>query len=234
MAKHWTDVVFISMGDQAHNRRPKHGSTGGPVTLAAGPDCASGHVCTMSLLAWRTWKLKRKAISSNDADVQSILGAEDQNFRVRLLWSELHGAGLDKQLRVDLVDLAERQALQIKGILCTESCGGYDAVEVNENPLLGLSNLRAALQAFQLRENLARVGCEWRWLASDYDLADALTKKRAECRDGLLKFMRAWLWSIAFDPSFTSARKSKKAGKTAIGKIEAFENQRASLEPFSW
>ena len=77
-AKHWTDVVFISMGDQAHNNRPKGDSTDGLVTLAAGPDCASGHVCTMSLLAWGTWKLKRKAISSNDAEVQSILEAEDQ------------------------------------------------------------------------------------------------------------------------------------------------------------
>ena len=55
-------------------------------------------------------------------------------------------------------------------------------MDVNESPLLGLSNLRAALQAFQLRDNLKRCGSELRWLASDYDLADALTKKRSECR----------------------------------------------------
>ena len=42
----------------------------------------------MCLLSWRTWKLKRKAVGSNDAEVQSILEAEDQNFRVRMLWSE--------------------------------------------------------------------------------------------------------------------------------------------------
>lgn len=46
----------------------------------------------MALVSW-TWKLKRKAVGSNDAEVQSILEAEDQNFRVRLLWSELHGVG---------------------------------------------------------------------------------------------------------------------------------------------
>ena len=91
------------------------------------------------------------------------------------------------------MDLAERQALQIKGILCTVSRGGYDAVGVNETPLLGVSNLRAALQAFQLRESLARAGCELQWLVADYDLADALTKKRSECLDGLFKFMRTWL-----------------------------------------
>ena len=46
----------------------------------------------------------------------------------------------------------------------TDSKGGFDAVEVNESPLLGLSNMRAALQAFHLRDNLTRVAYELRWL----------------------------------------------------------------------
>ncbi|CAE7822031.1 unnamed protein product, partial [Symbiodinium sp. CCMP2456] len=179
-AKHWSDIVFVSMGDQAHNNRPRGDSTGGMITLMAGPDALQGKMSYMTLIAWRTWKLQRKSISSNDAEVQSILEAEDQNFRVRLLWTEMHGAGMRNNPRDPLVQNAERQVLRVRGVLCTDSRGGYDAVEVNESPLLGLSNMRAALQAFQLRDNLARVGCELRWLASDYDLADALTKKKLE------------------------------------------------------
>ena len=153
--------------------------------------------------------------------MQSILEAEDQNFRVRMLWSELHGAGcLRSDRRVDLVETAENQAGLLRGILCTDSRGGYDAVELNESPLLGLSNMRAALQAFQLRDNLKRVGCELRWLASDYDLADGFTKKRAESRDGLVKYLRTRHWSIAFDPNFIAAKKNRKAGKTAIQKVD--------------
>ena len=222
-ARHWSELVFISMGDQAHNNRPKGDSTGGMVTLVAGPESVDGQVTVMSLLAWRTWKLRRKAIGSNDAEVQSILEAEDQNFRTRLLWTELHGAaGRDEQraLRRDLVNVVEDQILQVKGILCTDSRGGYDAVEVNESPLLGLSNMRAALQAFQLRDNLRRAGCELRWLASDYDLADALTKRKLEARLGLLKFLRSGHWSIRFDPSFTSAKKGKKQGRCAIDTVD--------------
>ena len=93
-------------------------------------------------------------------------------------------------------------------------------MEVNESPLLGLSNMRAALQAFQLRDNLKRVGCELRWLASDYDLADAFTKKRGESRLSLLKYMKNRCWSIAFDPNFVAAKRNKKIGKTAIQKID--------------
>ncbi|CAE7510524.1 unnamed protein product [Symbiodinium sp. CCMP2592] len=218
-AHHWSDIVFISMGDQAHSNRPKGDSTGGMLTLVAGPGCLDGKMCPMSLIGWRTWKLKRKAIGSNDAEVQSILEAEDQNFRSRLLWSELNGAGgrhEHRVLRRDMVDQVEAQIVRIKGVLCTDSKGGYDAVEVNESPLLGLSNMRAALQAFQLRDNLERAACQLRWLASDYDLADALTKKRADARQGLLRFLASGVWAIKYDPNFVSARKSKQRGGGAL------------------
>ena len=223
-AKHWSDLVVITMGDQAHANRPKGDSTGGLVTLLAGPDCQDGRVCPMSLITWRTWKLKRKAIGSNDAEVQAMLESEDQNFRTRLLWAALHGAaGHDTQklLRDEWVENAERIALRVKGILCTDSKGGYDAVELNESPLLGLSNMRAALQAFQLRDNLGRTCGELRWVASDFDLGDALTKKRADCRVGLLKFLRTGRWCIRFDdPNFVSAKKNKRAGRSAVSTID--------------
>ncbi|CAE7714188.1 unnamed protein product, partial [Symbiodinium microadriaticum] len=224
-AKDWRDIVFISMGDQAHNNRPKGDSTGGLLTLMAGPSCVDGRVCPMSLLAWRTWKLKRKAISSNDAEVQAMLEAEDSNFRTRLLWSGLHGAGQGDSglsLRRDLVQHVEQQVVNIKGIMCTDSKGGFDAIEVNESPLLGLSNTRAALQAYQLRGNLRRAAGDLRWVASDYDLADALTKKRPDCRVGLTRFLQTGVWCIKYDPQFQSAKKNKKAGRTAVGEIDDY------------
>ena len=100
-----------------------------------------GKVTKMSLLTWRTWKLKRRAIGSNDAEVQSILEAEDVVFRPRVLWAELHGAGIADPgfYPEDLVDVTERAARLARRLLCTDS-----RVEVNESPLLGLSNLRAA------------------------------------------------------------------------------------------
>ena len=87
------------------------------------------------MISWRAWKLKRKSISSNDAEVQSLLEAENANFRARLLWSELLGAGgadHDRPLRKDSVEVTEKQVLAAKGVLCTDSKGGYDAVELFE------------------------------------------------------------------------------------------------------
>ena len=90
------------------------------ITLRAGPDSLSGDVTPMVLLTWKTWKLKRKAIASNDAEVQAVLESEDNNFRARLLWSEINGAGLHhRDLRRDLVESSELQAMKVKGLVCT-------------------------------------------------------------------------------------------------------------------
>ena len=109
---------------------------------------------------------------------------------------------------------------QIKGIVATDSRGGFDAVLYNESPMLGLSNTRAALQALQLRESLIRGATELRWVASDYDLGNALTKKKAETRAGLLKFLRTLLWSVAYDKDFVSARKNHEKGRSAVKTID--------------
>ena len=47
--------------------------------------------------------------------------------------------------------------------------GGYDAVTMHESPTLGLSNMRAASQAYQVRESLKKVKTElrWTWRCSD-------------------------------------------------------------------
>ena len=219
-AKSWKDIVFIVMADQAHCNRPAGDSTGGMVGMLAGPESLRGVVCPMVLMSWKTWKLKRKAISSNDAEVQAVLEAEDHCFRLRLLWSELHGAGCHRTPQDDQVERAERQLRHVKGILCTDSKGGYDAVQLNESPLLGLSNVRAALQALQLRENMMRTGCNLRWLASDFDLGDCMTKKRAECRLGMNKYFERLSWCIKFDPNFTAAKKNHKKGTSAVQEVE--------------
>ena len=217
----WHDVVFVTFCDQAHTNRPKLDSTGGLLSVASGRPAVQGKVTFMAPLAWRAWKLQRKAISSNDAEVQACLEGEDMNFRLRVLWCELNGMSIKHDVIQNKVAWAEELARMVKGIVATDSRGGFDAVMYNESPLLGLSNTRAALQALQLREALVRAATELRWLASDYDLGDALTKKKAECRAGLIKFLKTGLWSVQFDRSFTSARRNHQQGQSAIRHVDA-------------
>ena len=216
---HWSQMVFVCMGDQSRNNRPEGYSTGGLVTLVGGPELSQGLPGRMNLISWRTWKLRRVAISSNDAEVQAMVEAEDSCFRARLLWAELNGVGVTRGL--DFLAHAVKGVQRIKGIVATDSKGGFDAITLQEGPMLGLSNVRAAIQAFQLKSFFRDNGAVLIWLAGDWLLADALTKKKEECRKSLQQFLSKGVWMLQYNPGFeTSARKSKKAGLDAASRIK--------------
>ena len=75
--------------------------------------------------------------------------------------------------------------------VCVIPCKGPEVRQSNAP----LSHMRAAL-TFQLRNNLRGTGTEPRWLALDYDLADACTKQKAEAHLGLLHFLQHGKWSV--------------------------------------
>eukprot|EP00435_Cladocopium_sp_Y103_P006371 s604_g2.t1 len=185
---HWTQMVIVGLGDQAHQNRPKGGSTGGLLIFLNNQDLAIGQPAPMILVTWKTWKLKRVSIGTNDAEVQALVETEDVLFRTRMLWAAINSAGTVKpEERADFLHASEEEAKLVPGLLGTDSKGGYDSIMVNESPMLGLSNTRSAIQAFQLKESLPRCLTKLLWLASDWNLSDCMTKKKEECRKALLR-----------------------------------------------
>ena len=225
---HWQDCCIITLADQAHGNRPQGGSTGGYITMIGGPQHAKGQAGRLNILSWRSWKLKRKAISTNDGEIQSMVEGEDAKFRTRFLWCQLNGCLCDG----DLLQDANRMVGYLTGIVATDSRGGFDAINKNEGPLLGLSNVRSALQGFQLREQLEQSKGSLIWVSGDWNLADALTKKSKSARLGLLQYFRNGVWKLTYDPSFIqSEKKSKQKGQSAVTQMRQLQ----SLIPkYSW
>ena len=110
------------------------------LVFLAGPEIAMGQPNPMVLVAWKSWKPKRVAIFSNDAEVQALVETEDAVYRTRLLWAELNGAGKPSESR-DLLAASVAEVRLVPGLLGTDSHGGYDSIMINESPLLGLSNI---------------------------------------------------------------------------------------------
>ena len=79
---------MVTLADQAHANRPQGGSTGGYLTMIGGSPIARGEAGQLSIVSWRTWRLKRKAISTHDGEIQSMVDGEDANFRTRFLWCQ--------------------------------------------------------------------------------------------------------------------------------------------------
>ena len=72
----------------------------------------------------------------------------------------------------DLLSVADSQVRLVPGVFGTDSKGGFDLVMVNESPLLGLSNMRAAIQAYQLKQAIRLCHTKLIWLASDWNLGE--------------------------------------------------------------
>ena len=230
--RHWQQLTVITMGDQAHNQRPGGYSTGGLITLLGGPEAASSSPGRMTLVAWKTWKLRRIALSSNDAEIQAMVEAEDVNYRTRLLWTEVNGAGVDRP-HGDWLLHSERLVRQVTGVVATDSKGGFDAVTLQEGAYLGLSNVRAAIQAQQLKQYLSRVGTKPIWLAGDWLLADAMTKKKLESRASLIQFLKQGIWMLQYNPEFIqSAKKAKAMGKDAITRMHEITKDQGAEKVF--
>ena len=219
--KHWQDTCVVTLADQAHNNRPQGGSTGGLITFLGGPSHLRGEAGRLNVVGWKTWKLKRKCISTNDGEIQCMLEGEDSNFKTRLLWSQLNGCcAMTGRNHLEKANMVLKY---VPGILGTDSRGGFDAVQCHEGPMLGLANARSALQAYQLREQLKESG-RLIWLSGDWNLSDAMTKKPKASREGLEQFLRQNVWMLRFDPEFIrSEKKSRKIGQSAVSQMRQLQ-----------
>lgn len=191
--------------------------------MIGGPCHREGKPGKLSIIGWRTWRLKRKAISTNDGEIQAMLEGEDNNYRTRLLWCEMNGcSGLP---RVDLLNRANDLVRNVVGINATDSKGGFDAIKKNESPLLGLSNARSALQGYQLKEQLQDAGGKLIWLSGDWNLADSMTKKAKSARQGLEQFLKNYVWQLHYDPNFVvSERKARQQGRHATKRMQELQS----------
>jgi len=125
----------------------------------------------------------------------------------------------------DMLNQANKMIRFIPGVLGTDSRGGYDAVNKNEGPLLGLSNTRSALQALQLREQLRDAEGRLIWISGDWNLSDALTKKCKTARQGISQFLKSGVWKLTFDPMvFQSERKARSQGRSAIEQMKQLQS----------
>ena len=158
-----------------------------------------------------------------------MVDGQDANSRTRFLWYQLIGCLCQTELLKD----ANYMVSFVKGILLgTDSRGGFDLINKSESLLLGLSNVRSALQAFQLREQLQEGKGSITCINGDWNLSDALMKKDRSCRAGLSQFVKSWMWKLTYDPNFIqSEKKAKMLGQGAVPQMRQFHDS-ASRKSF--
>ncbi|CAJ1422108.1 unnamed protein product [Effrenium voratum] len=197
------DVEFYGWCDAAVGNRKDYGSTGGYVIAATTPGMDKGENSPLTIVAWRSARLPRVARSPLGAELQAMSECEEELMFTRYQWGELLG--------MDIPPAEMTKALQaVKGTLVTDAKSLYDVVKRGDlnSAGAGLKEKYSTLEFLSLLERLKTGRTAVRWVHSDAQLADALTKPLAQ-GGSLDKVLCEHRWSVVFDPNYTSAKKRK-------------------------
>ena len=133
----------------------------------------------VSIIDWRSYKLKRTGIGTNGCEGQALYDGENAAYQMRLLWAALHGQTITAHNQ-------EETAKLVQSVIVIDSRGVYDSVHNKESFGIGLSDARTGLEVLHVKANLGKEkGQHPLWAPSDLNLSDGLTKDSAEARKPL-------------------------------------------------
>ena len=160
------------------------------------PEAFSDKVITYSILDWKSFKLTRVARSSLSAETQAAAGAMDMLEFVKVFWNLVE----EPETHV----MADKLRVQRSSALVVDAKSLYDSVR-KETPIQGATDKRAAIEQLVLKEQLKETNSTLRWVSSERQLADGLTKVQA--RTLFAERLKGQQYKLVFDPAFQAAKK---------------------------
>ena len=116
--------------------------------------------------------------------------------------------------------------------LITDCKGLFDAVNRNQSAGLGLSEKRTAIECLSIRQITAESNVTVKWVNSDRQVADILTKQGV-MTENIDRVLRG-TWKIVFDETFTSAKNLRKQNREGrSGHFKKLQNKSQKNAPNS-
>ena len=196
-------VTFVAWSDAAVGNRRDHSSSGGYIVAASEPGIACGKAAPLNLISWKSGKLPRIARSSLAAEIQALSIAEEELMFTRLQWLEMIGYDVPMKDPASIVQKSP-------GIMVTDAKSLYDIIKkgVQNTSGLGLKEKYSVLDMLSVFQRLAKCRTETRWVHSEAQLADAMTKHVPG--SSLIRCLQNGTWTLVHDPNFTSAKKLRR------------------------
>ena len=208
------DLMLAAWVDASPQNRDDGKSTQGLVIGITSKRILEGALVPVSLVQWSSTKIDRSCRSLGGSECRAAVNGEDQLFLARLQLFEMLGGRIDPRN-------AESQAKTIPGVLITDSKNVYDRLRNTIYVVKGAEK-RIAVEMLALKEaQLANEVC-FRWVNSDAQLANSLTKSDELHQLSQFYHNRGY-WRIVEDSSMKSARNRKQLG------LGPLENE--SIEP---
>ena len=176
---------------------------------ACEPKMAQGKASQANLVSWKSGKLPRIARSSLSAEIQAFSIAEEELMYIRLQWLELIGHDIPSHDPASLVQKAP-------GIMVTDARSLYDIIRKGPSSTsgFGLKEKYSVLDMLSVFQRLAKCQTETRWVHSEAQLADSLTKHVPN--SALIQVLTNGVWTLVDDPTFTSAKRLRQRDSQGV------------------
>ena len=197
------DIVVAGWADAAVQNRVDGKSTQGIFIGLSPKRLLAGHLCPVSPMAWSSAKISRQCRSPGAAECLAAINCEDLMYAVRLQFFEMCGNKVD-------VRRTESQVATVPGVLITDSTNVHDRMQSLVYVPKGPEN-RVALEMLGLKEALVNTKLPIRWVNSDAQLANSLTKDHEQHQIQRFYHLNQ-MWKIVEDPRMLSAKNRKKQG----------------------
>ena len=196
-------LTLIAWVDAGNNNRCDGGSTQGIFLGMTSERMYQGEICEVSPMAWQSQKIDRACRSPGAAEAQAAINGEDSLYYARYQWSELlHG-------QPDLHD-PDSSVKQVTGCIVTDSRNVYDKLETEVLSIKGAEK-RTHIELLALKASQWNTGVQLRWVHSEAQLANPLTKG-GNPREYELYVKMGHRWRLVEDESMMSARRRKELG----------------------
>ena len=187
--------------DAASQNRPDGGSTQG---IFVGPEgIRHGEMGHITPIAWHSMKIDRACRSQGAAEAQAAINGDDSLYYARYQWGELLTGKVD-------VRSPESVVRRVPACLITDSRNVFDKMATEVLSIKGAEK-RTHIEMISLKESQHTTGIEIRWVHSEAQLANALTKV-GNAKEMELFYRMHHQWRIVDDPQMRSARRRRTEG----------------------
>ena len=201
------DLTLYAWVDAASQNRRDGGSTQG-LLIGMGPSSMmQGEVGKVTPIAWHSSKIDRVCRSPGTAETQAAVNGEDALYFARYQWSELcHG-------KVNIRD-PDEVVNRVPGCLITDSRNVFDRLR-NEVIVVKGAERKSTIEMLGLKESQLRTGLRVRWVHSEAQLSNGLTKA-GHSRELEMFYRLNHQWRLVEDVQMRSARKRRSDGLSPL------------------
>ena len=160
------NMTLVCYADAGFGTRRDGASQGGFIIMACDKSVHNGNKVPASTIAWRSFKLPRVCKSSLGAECQATATALEELLMAKTFLEAL------KKPDSDLKNIKDH--LTGVSAMVTDCKVLYDAVY--RETIQQATDKRVAIEGLVIKENLKDLNCSWRWVSSERQLADGLTK----------------------------------------------------------